>query len=438
MSMSRVVHHISKRRLFPIVMGLCLLAGCGGSGGGDSANASPAESLAPLTGTEIRYLAFQVFEGGADPSIPFDRVLAYTLRDRIAATVHDIVGTIGARGGPRSRLAFMLGPIGFDHTDDEARSIIDDGFAIAQAENVAVGFHLDDAMFWSKRADLMSDPANVEWTGFGGPPATGLLLDWAHPPARMVFNAPAIRAEVQRRARDVIGARIAEHLQVLRLQGRDDLFAGVIAGWESHMGQDVSTRDRVGFHALANRGYGPGRPPTDVGTEVASIVGEFIALWTDGLAQAGLPADRIYTHVAFISSARFAELHTQGQIPPAVTYAQFVNAAPSSQQPSVAFAANARPGFTTYPLTGVFEQIGSELAQHGNPWWASSEGANIIPGGQAGNSGMNMETYLARSFNHGAALVTIYGWGIGDASNPFRTAAQGPEALAAYRKLLAQ
>lgn len=416
-----------------------LLAACGGSTPNAVGDDPPivAESLAPLTGSEIRYLAFQVFEGAPDPTIPFDSVLVYTPRAQVAAVVRSIVGTIGVRGGARTRLAFILGPIAFDHTDDEVRRIIDDGFAIAAAEDVAVGFHLDDAMFWSRRADLMSDSANIEWTGFDGAPASGLNLSWAHPPGRMTYNAPAIRAEVTRRAREVIGPAITAHVTALTAQGKADRFAGVIAGWESHMGQDVSTRDRVGFHALANRGFGPGRPPADVGAEIASVVAEFIARWTDGLALGGVSPTRIYTHVAFVPKEYAATL----ELPSGVTWEQLLDAAPSSQRPSVAFAANARPGFSTYPVRGLFEAIQVERAKRGDPWWASSEGTNLIPGGPAGNSGMSMETYLARQFNHGAALVTIFSWGIGgDAlrGDAFRVVTQGPEALAAYRKFLAQ
>lgn len=55
---------------------------------------------------------------------------------------------------------------------------------------------------------------------------------------------------------------------------------------------------------------------------------------------------------------------------------------------------------------------------------------------------MTMETYLARCFNHGATLVTVFSWGIGGPAvintNPFRIVTQGPEALATYRKFLSQ
>ena len=47
-----------------------------------------------------------------------------------------------------------------------------------------------------------------------------------------------------------------------------------------------------------------------------------------------------------------------------------------------------------------------------------------------------MELYLGNLFNHGAVLVNVFGWGVGDRDNPFRKIAEGDNALAAYRKFL--
>ena len=50
-----------------------------------------------------------------------------------------------------------------------------------------------------------------------------------------------------------------------------------------------------------------------------------------------------------------------------------------------------------------------------------------------------METYLARMFNHNAALVNIFAWGVGGEANkqdPLRATTEGADALAAYRKFL--
>jgi hypothetical protein len=90
----------------------------------------------------------------------------------------------------------------------------------------------------------------------------------------------------------------------------------------------------------------------------------------------------------------------------------------------------------------VFDQIYDEVTQHGGQPWASCEGTNVIPGEAPGSSGFDMETYLARAFNHGATLVNVFGWGIGNPSmpmsNPFSIVTQGDDALTAYRKFLNQ
>ena len=60
-------------------------------------------------------------------------------------------------------------------------------------------------------------------------------------------------------------------------------------------------------------------------------------------------------------------------------------------------------------------------------------------GSGPGQSGMNMETYLAKMFNHGATLVNIFSWGIGGEAHKnmsFRVVTEGEEALRAYRKFL--
>ena len=105
----------------------------------------------------------------------------------------------------------------------------------------------------------------------------------------------------------------------------------------------------------------------------------------------------------------------------------------------MAFGKHHRPGFSTYPQPGLFDDIYEELAKHKQVGWASCEGTNMQPGSGPGQSGMNMETYLAKMFNHGATLVNIFSWGIGGEANKnmgFRVVTEGEEALQAYRKFL--
>jgi hypothetical protein len=55
------------------------------------------------------------------------------------------------------------------------------------------------------------------------------------------------------------------------------------------------------------------------------------------------------------------------------------------------------------------------------------------------SSGITMETYLGRMFNHGAVMANIFAWGIGGEAmrnHFFRRAAEDPEPLAAYGKFL--
>ena len=51
-------------------------------------------------------------------------------------------------------------------------------FDLALETDVAVGFHIDDSMFWARRKDLWSDPNNVEALDWDGTPCTGRRLDW--------------------------------------------------------------------------------------------------------------------------------------------------------------------------------------------------------------------------------------------------------------------
>ena len=83
-----------------------------------------------------------------------------------------------------TRLAVMLGPLCFEQTDEECAKFIEAAFDLALESDVAVGFHIDDSMFWLRRKDLWSDPNNVEAMDWDGTPCTGRRLDWAKSPRK--------------------------------------------------------------------------------------------------------------------------------------------------------------------------------------------------------------------------------------------------------------
>src|SRR5262245_29856053 len=106
--------------------------------------------------------------------------------------------------------------------------------------------------------------------------------------------------------------------------------------------------------------------------------------------------------------------------------------------PRVSFGSRHQAGFSTYPRFGSRTEIHDERARHDNPPWASAEGTAIDPAeaerGQV--SGELIESYLGTLFNQGAVLVNVFGWGVGDANNAFRRAAEGESSIAAYQKFL--
>lgn len=386
--------------------------------------------------TETRYLAFQIFTWSPDPKMAGFGTEGTTLPTKapLLPYIQDIKTRIGTVGDRRNRLGFILGPIGcLDQTDAEVANFIKIGFDLAIETNVAVGIKIDDSMFWGKRRDLWSNPKNVEALDWEGTPNTGRRLDWSKTPTQappqMCFNSVIIQREVRHRA-TVFGKAIATGMNRLATLQRPELFVGVIAGSETMIGQDFATGRYLGYRALINRGFTSEHPPKDMDLELEAVVKEFINLWTNGLSDAGVPAEKIYSHTAFLSHRVFDQGNNKD-----LTFAKFNHFAP----PSVAFGPNHRPGFSTYPQPGLFEDIYAQLAEHNQSGWSSSEGTNLQLGAGPGQSGMNMETYLAKMFNHRATLVDVFSWGIGgkaNQNNEFRQVTESPEALGAYRKFL--
>jgi hypothetical protein len=379
---------------------------------------------------ETKYLTFQLMTGlpgyAGPPPMPgrFSPSKA-----QLEAFVRVVVKAIGATGDARHKLGFAVGPLCFDMPDEETRQFIRDAFAVARENDVAVAFHIDDSMGWGTRKDLLSNPDNIETADWKQQPSTGRRADWGPEPTRfppqMCFNSPAIVAAVKDRA-GLIGAEIRRELAALKSQGKEHVFAGVIAGWETQIGRDFETGRPLGYRALGHRGFRESHPPQDPDLERAQVVKEFMELWADSLHAGGVPRQRIFCHIAFTDQGlRKADARE--------SYAVKVNFA----LPEVAFNSAYRPGFSTYPEGATFKAIHALLAKHGTPGWISAEGTNVSPTSMPGEP--TMETYLGRMFNHGAVMVNVFAWGIGGEAmrdNFFRRATENPEALAAYAKFL--
>lgn len=394
------------------------------------ANISTVSAAEPKT-SETKYLVFQLMtvHGVSFPMAFAAEGPSTPTKAQLEAFVRDVVMAIGTTGDARCKLGFAPTHFPFDMSDEETRQVIHDSFAVARENDVAVAFHLDDAMYWGKRKDLMSNPENIETSDWKQTPSTGRRVDWGPNPSKFVpqmcFNSPAIQAAVTARSA-VIGAEVKKELDALKGSGKEHLFAGVMAGSESQLGRDFDTDRPLGYRALKNRGFSENNPPKDADLERAAIVKEFMELWANSLHAAGVPREKIFCHIAFTD---------QGlrQASAVESYAEKVHFA----LPEVAFSSAYRPGFSTYPEGQTFQEAYALLVKHGSPGWISAEGTNVSPTSMPGEA--TMETYLGRVFNHGGVMTNIFSWGIGGEhhrDNFFRKATENPEALAAYGKFL--
>jgi hypothetical protein len=346
-----------------------------------------------------------------------------------------LVGEPAGQGGDERHLGFSIGPLALDSPDEEVKQLIESAFSAALATDLALALHLDDSKFWDSRRDLRK-AENLEWLDWKKTPNTGRSLAWSSRPLKVApelcLSSPAVRAAVAARLQ-LIGEAVAKGRARLRSGGRDYLFAGVIAGWETQIDPDHESGKPLGYCALIHRGYGEAHPPPDPDLEREEEVKEFIRFMTEHLHAAGLEEEKIYSHSAFLSRRGFEIRKERGELPPGLTY----SSASHFSTAASAFGAGHRPGFSLYPAPGALQEVKAELSARGNPAWALAEGAAIDPAkAESGKPGVSPESYLAAFFSNGAVLVNLFGWGVGPPENPFRKAAESPEALAAYRRWL--
>jgi hypothetical protein len=417
-------------------------------------------SAGSTTQKHTKYLLFQLMT--SDPAIRARPDTPHVGSKMLMETFADQLLTgIGERGDHANRqLGMTVGPLSWDMSDQQIRKLIQDAFAVAEETNIAVGFHIDDSMFWNKREDLWSNRNNVEWSDWNRTVVPhrviGFVPNQSELAPPMCYNSPAIIAETRRRARDIIGAEIKKGIDYLSSIGKRYLFAAVIPGWETRMQDDSYPPLYYGYCALHNLGYTASQPPKDMDDALERVVADWIALWAKSLEQAGIPKDKIFMHVVY-----------PGELSEVLTTTHLVqlfkgkgtdirrNFYKGVSPNILGLRTDANPGFSIYGGSG-FGSVYKVVRSHGNPPWAICEGTDIelsnafsnlskasmftnetkmTPASEYAPS-ISMEQYLARAFNHGAVFVNLFGWDKSHEDVAFARATMGPPAIKAYQKFL--
>lgn len=392
----------------------------------------PLEQQGSYLDSSPRYLLFQIFTGAPNPQTG----VFHAFRNK--GEYERIVRTIKRAINPQSvrtdrRLGFSVGPLALDMTAAETRRIIRDSFTVALDNDMAVSFHLDDYMFWKNATDangrrLIDDPTNKEWKDWQGTTSDPLKIGWLVniPLApQMCYESAKIKSAV-RAAATVIGEEVKAGVDNLRTAGREDLFAGVVVGWESNLAD--------GYASLTLKGFTARRPPENFDLEREQILHDHIETWSKGIYDTGISKDKIYTHVAIIPKR-----HYEGWKRLPIEEFRRIPQATAVRAPWVAFNDYSNPGFSLYPDEGLLQDIHNVIKEKGNRPWALSEGTNVTPEearrGLGVGARMTWETFLAQFFNYGAMVVNIFGGWQGEAGVWGQTT-ESEEAIAAYRKFL--
>ena len=400
-------------------------------GGIQCSDKGPVETKGSDINTQ--YLAFQLFiSGTTEPTGDYQGLNGFISPGKMEDFFSSVQAKIGTPSSAYRRPAIMIGPIALDFSNADITKLINQSFELANRYNIPVGFHIDDGMFWVNRPDLWKNPDNVEWIDWKGTPNTSRYVDWvtARLAPMMCFNAPLVKIAVSDFMSNIAVA-IKSNLDQLAPSKKEYLYAGTIVGWEPSIDKDRDTQKPSGYHALSNEGFGPNNLPADIDQERVKILHAYMEWICGPMTTAGLPTAKTYSHIAFIPRKYYDSLISINPGFGNVSYAEFNN----FSLPEVAIGKGYTPGFSTYPLTGVLEEI------HGlvnNAGWASAEGTNLIPEMPPVTSGYGMESYLARHYNYGCRLVTIFAFHLrGDPfTNALNDASEGPGAIVAYKKFL--
>ena len=340
-------------------------------------------------------------------------------------------------GSPYKYAYGLPGPMLLTQSIEEMQYQVHEAFDLAEEYNVPVYFQLDDCNNYTDAfgsgvtPKFYENPDWCEWVAFPaageewGGQSHGRLPyywfnwgSWMHVQAFPCFQSPGFRQFVVTQMQDGVMEPLMERYNQLIAQGKEYLFAGMAIGWETHV-PDYSINNtninrnnlpvnslagdqmqlweatEFGYHSLHLKGYDSYNL-----SALDTVVHDYIELLAKTANDAGVPKEKIFSHIVGIRSAQNKMI---------------------SNYPPIWTAVNdyCIPGFTMSPVTAPYDLYTLNLrikeADNTQNNFACAEGyARGLDGSFA-----IADDYFDSMFKNGCSLVTVYGWGRAAADSKF-------------------
>lgn len=336
------------------------------------------------------------------------------------------------------KYAFGLpGPMLLTQSVEEMQEVINKAFDLAEQYDVPVYFQLDDCNNYTNAFGSGASPKfyeNPDWCEWVAFPTTGEDWggqshrrlpnywfnwgSWMHVEAFPCFQSAGLRQfVVQQMQQGVLNPLMLRYNKLIS-EGKEHLFAGMAIGWETHIPDYSSNNTNInrnnlpvnslagdqmplweateyGYHALHLKGYDDYNLAA-----LDTVVHDYIELLSKTAYDAGVPRNKIFSHIVGIRSAQNKAI---------------------SNYPPIWTAVNdyCIPGFTMSPVTAPYDMYTLTLRikeqDSGQNNFACAEGyARGLDG-----SFSIADEYFDSMFKNGASLVTVYGWGRAAADSKF-------------------
>jgi len=339
------------------------------------------------------------------------------------------------------KYAFGLsGPMLLTQSIQEMRDEINLAFNAAEKYNVPVYFQLDDCNNYTTQfgngatPKFYQNPDWCEWVSFPkfgerwGGQSNGRLpyywFNWGsymHAEAFPSFQSDGLRKFVVNQLQKGVLEPLNERYDKLRKVGREYLFAGMSIGWETHIPDysisntilhvspyslpvNILKNDRMEAWEASKYGYNSlnmlNKSTYDI-EALYKVIHDYSELLAKTAYDSGIPKQKIFTHMVGFMSAN-PGLRT--------TFSPPVWAAVNNYS---------IPGFTLSPVTCPYN-IAALISEINK---ADSDQQNFVcaEGYARGlsESFSKADQYFSSMFDNGAALVTVFGWGIESESSMF-------------------